>query len=114
MNPAPETREAAPQQGKAAPFTKSQAQSSNSNDRLPRQRLAELPLFLRDLNASPAGESEHEDRLLRFFGLAYSATWSQCQLIRIPVGCWGETNTRQLVHIFDPRNTGPIKGGFNL
>jgi hypothetical protein len=31
---APETREAAPQQGKAAPFTKSQAQSTDSNDRL--------------------------------------------------------------------------------
>lgn len=60
-------------------------------------------------------KGEPEDRLIRFFRLACSlgadrATWSRCQLVRMPLGWRAEKKARQHVHFFDPRNTETIKG----
>ena len=58
MNPAPETREAAPQQGKAAPFTESQTQFTVSSDRLQEGKsidLAALEENAEPLNFDPSG-----------------------------------------------------------
>jgi hypothetical protein len=63
-------------------------------------------------------KGQQEDRLIRFFRLAHSlgadpATWSRCQLVRMPLGWRDEKNARQHVHFFDPRNTETIKEGLN-
>jgi len=51
-----------------------------------------------------------EDRLQRFFRMAVAlgadpATWTRCQLVRMPLGTRGETNARQRVLYFDYRRT---------
>jgi len=62
-------------------------------------------------------KGQQEERLIRFFRLAHSlgadpATWSRCQLVRMPLGWRDEKNARQHVHFFDPRNTEARKGQF--
>ena len=59
-------------------------------------------------------KGQPEDRLIRFFRHACSlgadpATWTLCQLVRMPLGWRDEKNARQHVHFFDPRNTENMK-----